>query len=98
MAVQAKKIHPNGTSNLVSFTGSVGASDLEYTFPDGSTYVPEFKTIEAVYNFSGGDVTFGGYTFAAGTWKFGEVGGLKMTTALSGAISGNNRCLITLRT
>lgn len=100
MAIHAKKIQLNGTSNMVSFTGSVGATDCQLIDPtDGiTTYDPSFRTIEAVHNFSGSDVTFGGYTFAAGTWKFSDVGGLKMATALTGAIAGNARCLITLRT
>jgi len=99
MAIHAKKINLNAASNMVSFTGNIGATELQLTEPDGvTTYDPEFRTIESVHNFSGGNVTFGGFTFAAGTWKFGEAGGLKMATALTGAISGNNNCLITLRT
>jgi|SaaInl0LU_22_DNA_1037365.scaffolds.fasta_scaffold86291_1 hypothetical protein len=99
MAIHAKKIQVNGSSNMVSFTGNIGATELQVTESDGVTlYDPEFRTIEAVHNFSGGNVTFGGFTFAAGAWKFGEVGGLKMATTQQGAISGNNNCLITLRT
>lgn len=99
MPIHAKKINLNSSSNMVSFTGNIGAADLQLTEPDGVTlYDPEFRTIEAIHNFSGGNVTFGGFTFAAGVWKFSDVGGLKMSSALTGAISGNNNCLITLRT
>ena len=99
MPVHAKKIQLNGSSNMVSFTGSIAATDTQLIESDGTTiYQPEFRTIEAVHNFSGGSVSFGGFSFAAGTHKFGEVGGLKMATAQQGAISGNNNCLITLRT
>lgn len=99
MPVHAKKINLNGSSNMVSFTGSIAATDTQIIESDGTTiYQPEFRTIEEVNNFSGGNVTFGGYTFAAGSWKFSERGGLKMATAQSGAITGNARCLITLRT
>jgi len=99
MAVHAKKINLNGSSNMVSFTGNLAATDTQITESDGTTiYQPEFRTIEAVHNFSGANVTFGGFTFAAGTHKFSEVGGLKMATAQSGAITGANNCLITLRT
>ena len=99
MAIHAKKIQLNGSSNMVSFTGNIGATELQLTEPTtGTTYDPVFRTIESVHNFSGGSVTFGGFTFAAGVWKFSDVGGLKMTTPLTGAISGANNCLITLRT
>ena len=98
MAIHAKKISPNATSNMVSFTGSIGATDLQVTFPDGSTWDPEFRTIESVQNFSGSAVSFQGFSFAPGTWKFGEAGGLKLSSTLTGAISGSNNCLITLRT
>lgn len=98
MAIHAKKINIGSTNNMVSFTGAVGATDCQLTYDDLTTYDPTFRTIEAVHNFSGGAVTFGGFTFAAGSWKFGDVGGLKMATALQGAIAGNANCLITLRT
>ena len=99
MPIHAKKIQLNGSSNMVSFTGSVGATDLQLTEPNGVTlYDPTFNTIEAIHNFSGGNVAFGGFTFAAGVWKFADVGGLKMATAQTGAISGVANCLITLRT
>lgn len=99
MAIHAKRINLNAASNMVSFTGNIGATELQLTEPDGvTTYDPEFRTIESVVNFSGGSVTFGGFTFPAGTWKFADIGGLKMGTALSGAISGANNCLITIRT
>ena len=99
MAIHAKKINLNGTSNMVSFTTSIGATDLQLLNSDGvTTYDPEFRTIEAVHNFSGANVTFQGFTFAPGVWKFADVGGLKMTSAISGAISGSANCLITLRT
>ena len=99
MPIHAKKIQLNGSSNMVSFTGSIGATDLQLTEPNGvNLYDPEFRTIEAIHNFSGGNVTFGGFTFAAGVWKFADVGGLKMATALTGAIAGHANCLITLRT
>ena len=98
MAIHAKKININTTSNFVSFTGNIGATELQLTQADGTTWDPEFRTIRAVHNFSGGNVTFGGFTFAAGAWTFGDSGGLKMATALTGAISGNNNCLITLGT
>ena len=99
MAIHAKKIQVNGFSNMVSFTGNIGATELQVTEPDGVTlYDPTFRTIESVHNFSGGNVTFGGFTFAPGAWTFGDSGGLKMTTLLTGAISGANNCLITLST
>lgn len=99
MPIHAKKINLNGSSNMVSFTGNIGATDLQLTEPDGVTlYDPEFRTIEAIHNFSGSAVTFGGFSFAPGVWKFSDVGGLKMATTLTGAISGSNNCLITLRT
>ena len=99
MAIHAKKIQLHGTSNMVSFTGNIGATDLQLTEVNGvNTYDPEFRTIEAVHNFSGSAVTFGGFSFAPGVWKFSDVGGLKMASALTGAISGANNCLITLRT
>ena len=99
MAIHAKKIQLHGTSNMVSFTGNIGATDLQLTEVNGvNTYDPEFRTIEAVHNFSGSAVTFGGFSFAPGVWKFSDVGGLKMATTMTGAISGSNNCLITLRT
>lgn len=100
MAIHAKKINYGGTSNMVSFTGSIGATDLQLLDPvDGvTTYDPEFRTIESVHNFSGSNVIFQGFTFAPGSWKFGDVGGLKMAATLTGAITGNPNCLITLRT
>lgn len=97
MAIHSKKLRIDTMDNMVSFTGSIGATDLQLTRQDGTTWDPVFAHIEAVYNFSGGDVTFGGFTFAAGVWKFGEVGGLTIAAPVSGAITGNNRCLITLR-
>ena len=99
MPVHAKKIQLNGSSNMVSFTGSIAATDTQIIESDGTTiYQPEFRTIESVHNWSGGAASFGGFSFAEGVWKFGEVGGLKMTTAQQGAITGVNNCLITLRT
>jgi hypothetical protein len=99
MAIHAKKIQLNGTSNMVSFTGTVGATDLRLLEADNTTtYDPEFRTIEAVHNFSGATVTFGGFSFPAGVWKFSEVGGLKMAAVQTGTITGANNCLITLRT
>ena len=99
MAIHAKKLNINAANNMVSFTGNIGATELQLTEPDGvTTFDPEFRTIQEVHNFSGGTVTFGGFSFPPGSWKFSEVGGLKMTTPLSGAISGANNCLITLRT
>lgn len=99
MPVHAKKIQLNGSSNMVSFTGSLAATDTQIIESDGTTiYQPEFRTIEEVHNFSGGNVTFGGFTFAPGAWKFADRGGLKMTAVQQGAIIGNANCLITLRT
>lgn len=99
MAIHAKKIQINGTSNMVSFTGNIGATDLRLIEPDGvTTYDPSFRTIEAVHNFSGAAVTFGGFTFQIGVWKFSDVGGLKLATPETGAITGDANCLITLRT
>ena len=99
MAIHAKKIQLNGSSNMVSFTGNIGATDLQLTEPTtGVLYDPEFRTIEAVHNFSGGNVSFQGFTFAPGVWKFQDVGGLKMPAVISGAITGANNCLITIRT
>jgi hypothetical protein len=99
MPVHAKKIQLNGSSNMVSFTGAIAATDTQIIESDGVTiYQPEFRTIESVHNFSGGAVSFGGFSFAAGTHKFGEVGGLKMATAQQGAITTSGNCLITLRT
>ena len=99
MAIHAKKIQLNGTSNMVSFTGNIGATELQLTEADGTTlYNPTFRTIEAVHNFSGANVTFQGFTFAPGVWKFADVGGLKMAATITGAITGAANCLITLRT
>lgn len=99
MPVHAKKINLNGSSNMVSFTGSIVATDTQIIESDGTTiFQPEFRTIEEVNNFSGGNVSFGGFSFAPGSWKFSERGGLKMATAQSGAITGANNCLITIRT
>lgn len=95
--IHAKRLEIDTLKSLVTFTGNIGATDLQLTRADGTTWDPTFTKIEAVYNFSGGNVTFGGYTFAAGTWKFGELGGLTMAAAQSGAITGNNNCMITLR-
>ena len=97
MAIHAKKINPGATNNMVSFTGNIGATDLQQTV-GGAPWDPTFSRIESVYNFSGADVTFGGHTFAPGSWKFSDVGGLVTTTTLTGAITGDARCLITLRT
>lgn len=98
MPVHAKKIQLNGSSNLVSFTGSIGATDLQLTETDGvTTYDPTFSRIEAVYNFSGSAVSFGGFSFAPGTYKFADVGGLDIVP-VAGAMSTNANCLITLRT
>ena len=96
MAVQSKKIDFNANSNKVTFTGNVGATDLQLTYSDGTTYDPTFTKIEAVVNFSGSNVTFGGYTFAPGNWNFSQQGGLVIPVQ-SGAISGSANCLITLR-
>ena len=98
MAIHAKKINIGSSANMVSFTTSIGATDLQLTETDGVTlYDPVFTTIESVHNFSGGNVSFAGYTFAPGTWKFGEAGGLNMTPQ-TGAIAGAANCLITIRT
>ena len=107
MTIHAKKINYNGTNNMVSFTGNIGATELQLTNdtantyqatpPPAPTYDPTFSRIESVYNFSGADFTFQGYTFAAGPWKFADVGGLKLAAPISGAIAGNARVLITLR-
>ena len=98
MAIHAKKLNINGTSNMVSFTDSVTDSDLQLVDSNGLIYNPSFRTIEAVHNFSGAPVAFGGYSFAAGVWKFGDVGGLKLAVPETGAITGAANCLITLRT
>ena len=98
MPVHAKKIQLNGSSNMVSFTGNLAATDTQIVESTGVIYQPEFRTIESVHNFSGAAVTFGGFSFPAGVWKFSDVGGLKMATAQTGAITGANNCLITLRT
>ena len=99
MPVHAKKIQLNGSSNMVSFTGAIAATDTQIIESDGVTiYQPEFRTISAVHNFSGGNVAFGGFTFAPGAWSFGDTGGLKMAAAVSGALTSNANCLVTLRT
>ena len=98
MPVHAKKIQLNSSSNMVSFTNSIGATELRITESDGVThYDPVFTRIEEVNNFSGGNVSFAGYTFAPGSWKFAERGGISISP-LSGAITGAANCLITLRT
>ena len=96
MAIHSKHLKIDTNQSRVTFTGNIGATDLRLTRTDGTTWDPSFTKIEAVYNFSGGNVTFAGFTFAPGTWKFAETGGLTIT-AQTGAISGNNNCMITLR-
>lgn len=97
MAIHSKHLKIDTLQSRVTFTGNIGATDLQLTRGDGTLWDPTFSKIEAVYNFSGGNVTFGGYTFAPGTWKFAETGGLTIASPLSGAISGSNSCMITLR-
>lgn len=96
MTIHSKKLAIDTLRNSVTFTGNIGSTELQLTREDGTTWDPSFTKIEAVYNFSGGNVTFGGFTFAPGTWKFAETGGLTIA-AQSGAISGNANCMITLR-
>lgn len=96
MTIHAKQLKIDSNQNRVSFTTSIGATDLQMTRGDGTLYDPTFTKIESVFNFSGGNVSFGGFTFAPGTWKFADNGGLTIA-AQSGAITGNANCLITLR-
>lgn len=96
MAIHSKHLKIDTNQSRVAFTGNIGATDLQLTRADGTLWDPTFTKIEAVYNFSGGNVTFGGFTFGAGTWKFAEMGGLTIAPQ-TGAITGNANVLISLR-
>lgn len=95
MAIHAKRIHPSGSGNFITANGNVAATDLQFIMPNGETYQATVSKIDRVVNYTGGNITVAGVTFAPGTWDFSISGGYDLGSNLTTvAISGG---LVTLR-
>jgi hypothetical protein len=95
MAIHAKRIHPTGSGNYITANSSVAATDLQYTHDNGDVYQATMSKIERVVNYTGGNITVAGVSFAPGTWDFSISGGFDLGSNLTAiAISGG---LVTLR-